>query len=82
MTPSIQIDAAHGVNTFVTSMIAQSRRALSRMVRAEDFGHLDTGCGADCTGQLCFQSARLLRVYRDVANQFVGIVEVCQGFDV
>ena len=65
----------------VLVLTADSRRALSRAVAALNWRD-ETGCGADCTGKIFMQSARLLRAYRATGGHWRGVVESCESFDV
>lgn len=75
MTVSInlEINSDYGSEKFVTLISAASRRALSRKVQEINPGHIDTGCGHDCSGQVCGRYAELLRAYR-VGAEWIGVV--------
>jgi hypothetical protein len=81
---SFQIDEHFGTTTTIMVVHAKSRRALSRRVADLNPGHIDTGCGHDCSGRVCGQSARLIRAYRSSWNggEWVGVVECSVSIDV
>jgi hypothetical protein len=76
------IDDRLGTVTRIITVDAPSRNGLTVTVGRLDQGHIDTGCGADCTGRVCGVYAKLLRAYQISGGSWRGVVEVTTSYDV
>jgi hypothetical protein len=81
MADRLHIQDDYGTCQSIILMKAKSRRELSRLVKDNNPGHIDTGCGHDCSGRVCGQYATLLRAYR-AYGQWVGVVHLSVSIDV
>lgn len=75
------IDEQFGSTKSVCLLDAKTRRELSREVKKRNPGPIDTGCEHDCSGRICYRSAKLLRAYKSGAF-WIGVVEITVTLDV
>lgn len=81
MTGTLYIDESFGSTTYVAIFHADTRRKLSKLVKEADVGAIPTGVDHDCSGKVCFRSAKLLRAYRS-GPAWVGLVQCTTALDV
>jgi hypothetical protein len=65
---------------WIELIYAKSRWGL-RMKAKERNTRKETGCGADCTGQVYMTSCKILRSYK-IGDQIVGVAECGAYYDV
>lgn len=81
-TAVLHVEDDMGYRTDVQMLYSGSLLAIRRAVRELNPGHIPIYSDYDCTGKLCFQSCKLLKVYRQYAGGFVAVVEIRKTFDV
>lgn len=71
-----------GSRTEVSTLYSSTLLGIRRGVRELNPGRIPIYSPYDCTGKLCFQGCKLLKVYRTYVGQYVAVVEIRKTFDV
>lgn len=71
-----------GHRTEVKAIYSETLLGIRRAVRELNPGRIPIYSEYDCTGKLCFQGCKLLKVYKTYSEGFVAIVEIRKAFDV
>lgn len=78
----LSIDDDMGTETYIRTIRTQSYLALRRAVRELNPGRIPIYSPYDCTGLVCWQGCKFLKVYRCYAGFLVGVVEITVTRDV
>lgn len=78
----LSIDDDMGTETYIRTIRTSSYLALRRAVRELNPGRIPIHSPYDCTGLVCWQGCKFLKVYRCYAGFYVGVVEITVSRDV
>jgi hypothetical protein len=79
---SLYVEDDMGSRTDVFAIYSGTLLGIRRKFRELNRGRIPIYSPYDCTGLLCWQGAKLLKVYRNYAGDYVAIVEVRRSYDV
>jgi hypothetical protein len=71
-----------GSRTEIKTIYSDSLLGIRRAVREMNPGRIPIYSDYDCTGKKCFQSCKLLKVYKTYSEGYVAVVELRASFDV
>lgn len=71
-----------GSRTDIRTIYAETLLGIRRAVRELNPGRIPIYSDYDCTGKLCFQGCKLLKVYKTYSEGYVAVVEIRKTFDV
>lgn len=79
----IHVEDDMGTRVNVHTLRCYTLLGIRRAVRQCNPGHIPIYSDYDCTGRLCYQSAKLLKIYKPYGNEgYVALLEVRSTFDV
>lgn len=71
-----------GSETHIRTLHSDTMLGIRKVVRELSPGHIAIDSPYDCTGRKCFQSCKILKVYKTYPEGYVAVVELRCGFDV
>ena len=77
----LSVDDDYGTETYIKTIDAETMLELRRAVRELNCGHIPIYSDYDCTGLVCGQWCKLLKIYK-VGAGYCAIVEICVSRDV
>lgn len=78
----LTIDDDMGTDTYIRTIRTETLLNLRRALRELNPGRIPIYSPYDCTGLVCWQGCKLLKVYRCYAGFYVGVVEITVMRDV
>jgi hypothetical protein len=78
----LSIDDDMGTETYIKTIRSQSYLGIRRAVRDLNPGHIPIYSPYDCTGLVCWQGCKFLKLYRCYAGFYVAVVELTVSRDV
>jgi hypothetical protein len=71
-----------GSRTEIGTVYSETLLGIRRAVRELNPGRIPIYSDYDCTGKLCFQGCKLIKVYKTYSEGYVAVVEIRKTFDV
>lgn len=81
-TAHLDIDNDYGTRTSIHSVFDPTLLGIRRKFRELNMGHIPIYSPYDCTGQLCAQWCKFLKIYRTGTGSYVAVVEIARTYDV
>lgn len=78
----LTVDDDMGTETYIRTIQTETCLGLRRAVRELNPGRIPIYSPYDCTGLVCWQGCKLLKVYRAYSGFYVGVVELTVSRDV
>lgn len=78
----LSIDDDMGTETYIRTIRSQSYLGIRRAVRDMNPGRIPIYSPYDCTGLVCWQGCKFLKLYRCYAGFYVAVVELTVSRDV
>lgn len=76
------VDDDMGYVTTIRALYGDTFLSLRRAVREMNCGTIPIYSDYDCTGLLCGQWCKFIKVYRAYGGKWIGIVEIRRSYDV
>jgi len=76
------IDDDMGSRTSIRTITSSSLLSIRRTIRDLNPGRIPIYSDYDCTGLLCYQSCKIIKLYRSYAGEYVALVECHAAHDV
>lgn len=78
----LHIEDDMGSRTEIKTIHSDTLLGIRRAVRLLHFGRIPIDSPYDCTGRLCFQGCKLIKVYKTYSEGFAAVIEIRKSFDV